>query len=291
MPPELTLSQPTVEPSAEPSAEPSDELASPPSDEEIVLSPEENWEFPQPPTDLIYDDGVPLESNRHRIAMNVLIDSSLTLLKDQPNTFAGGNMFVYYSSKQVKNQDFRGPDFFVALDVEHDHDRKTWTVWEENGRYPDAIVELMSPSTTRVDLNEKKHIYERIFRTTSYFVYNPFIPNSFQGWQLDNAQRYQPLTPNENAWLWCEPLGVWFGLWEGQLRKEPGKGTCQWLRMFDTEGKLILLQEEFSAIERNRAEEERNRAEEERQRADDAQQKAERLAARLRELGEDPDNV
>ncbi len=28
-----------------------------------------------PPTDLIFDDEEPLKSNRHRIAMNVLIDS------------------------------------------------------------------------------------------------------------------------------------------------------------------------------------------------------------------------
>ncbi len=36
---------------------------------------EDFWEPPPPPTDLIFDDGEPLESNRHRIAMNVLIRS------------------------------------------------------------------------------------------------------------------------------------------------------------------------------------------------------------------------
>ncbi|MEH1900126.1 MAG: hypothetical protein V7L04_01560 [Nostoc sp.] len=34
-----------------------------------------DWEHPTPPTDLIFDDGEALESNRHRIAMNVLIRS------------------------------------------------------------------------------------------------------------------------------------------------------------------------------------------------------------------------
>ena len=29
------------------------------------------WEPPMPPTDLIFDDGEPLETNRHRNAMNV----------------------------------------------------------------------------------------------------------------------------------------------------------------------------------------------------------------------------
>ena len=42
------------------------------------------------------------------------------------------------------NRDFRGPDFFVVLDVDGEVDRKSWIVWEENGRYPDVIVELMS---------------------------------------------------------------------------------------------------------------------------------------------------
>lgn len=31
------------------------------------------WEPPMPPTDLIFDDGEPLETNRHRVAMNLLI--------------------------------------------------------------------------------------------------------------------------------------------------------------------------------------------------------------------------
>lgn len=40
---------------------------------ETVVEPD--WEPPMPPTDLIFDDGEPLETNRHRIAMNVLIRS------------------------------------------------------------------------------------------------------------------------------------------------------------------------------------------------------------------------
>jgi Uma2 family endonuclease len=61
-----------------------------------------------------------LETNRHRIAMNVLIDSALQALSGRPDCFTGGNMFVYYSRNQAMNRDFRGPDFFVALDVEGD---------------------------------------------------------------------------------------------------------------------------------------------------------------------------
>jgi hypothetical protein len=37
-----------------------------------------------PPTDLIFDDGEPLETNRHRIAMNTLIRSLQQAWRDSP---------------------------------------------------------------------------------------------------------------------------------------------------------------------------------------------------------------
>jgi Uma2 family endonuclease len=247
----------------------------------FIGSPE--WEPPEPPTDLIFDDGVPLETNRHRIAMNVLIDSALEVLHDKPNSFVGGNMFVYYSRNQAMNRDFRGPDFFAALDVEEDRVRQGWVVWEEEGRYPDVIIELMSPSTAKVDTGVKKQLYERTFRTAEYYVYSPFDPDSLQGWRLD-AARYQPIAPDDRGWLWCETLGVWLGTWEGRIRREPATGTCTWLRFYDGEGALIPLPPEAAQQERQRADQEQQRAEQE-------QQRAERLAARLRELGEDPDEL
>lgn len=229
-----------------------------------------DWEPPMPPTDLIFDDGEPLETNRHRIAMNVLIRSMLEAKADREDYFVGGNMFIYYSSAQVRNKDFRGPDFFVVLGVDGRADRPGWVVWEENGRYPDVIVELMSPSTAAVDTGTKKDIYEQIFRTPDYFVFDPYDPDSFQGWHLDTNQGYQPLVPNERGWLWCQRLGLWLGTWSGTIERIP----AVWLRFYDEAGNLVPLPEEAA---QSRAEVEKNRAE--------------RLAARLREMGEDPDAI
>lgn len=68
-----------------------------------------------------------------------------------------------------------------------------------------------------------------------------------------------------------------------------------WLRWWDTEGNLLLWSSERAEQERQRAEQERQRAEQERQRAEQERQRAEQesqradiLAARLRELGIDP---
>ena len=198
------------------------------------------WEPPMPPTDLIFDDGEPLETNRHRNAMNVLINSINQAYSDHNDFFAGGNMFIYYSSAQARNRDFRGPDFFVVLNIDGSYTREGWVVWEENGRYPDVIVELMSPSTAEIDTGAKKDLYEQVFRTRDYFVFNPFDPDSLQGWSLDAADRYQPLTSNEQGWLWSETLGLWLGTWSGTIYRDP----AVWLRFYDEAGNLVLLPEE-----------------------------------------------
>ncbi|QLE55218.1 Uma2 family endonuclease [Nostoc sp. TCL26-01] len=229
-----------------------------------------DWEHPTPPTDLIFDDGEPLESNRHRIAMNVLIRSLQQAWADRYDFFTGGNMFIYYSSTQVRNKDFRGPDFFVVLNVNGNHPRQGWVVWEEDGRYPDVIVELMSPSTATIDKGIKKALYEQTFHTSDYFIYDPFDPNSLRGWHLDHNQQYQPLTPNEQGWLWCQKLSLWLGTSEGTIDRE----TAIWLRFYDVAGNLLLLPEEAAAAKVN-----------------DLAAKADRLAARLRELGENPDSL
>jgi Uma2 family endonuclease len=199
-----------------------------------------DWEPPMPPTDLIFDDGEPLETNRHRIAMNTLIRSLQQAWRDRNDYFTGGNMFVYYSSQQARNRDFRGPDFFAVLDIDGSYPRQGWVVWDEGGRYPDVIVELMSSSTAEVDTGVKKDLYERVFRTRDYIVFDPFDPNSLAGWRLDENFRYQPIVPNEQGWLWCQTLGFWLGTWEGTIDREP----AVWLRFYDEAGNLVPLPEE-----------------------------------------------
>jgi len=252
----------------------------------------------KPPTDLIFDDGEPMESNRHRIAMNVLIESINHHFRERNDYFAGGNMFIYYSKKQVKNYDFRGPDFFVVLDVEYNPDRQGWVVWDENGRYPDIIVELMSPSTAKIDKTIKKDIYGRTFRTSDYFIFDPFESDSLQGWHLNLDNGYQELQVNEKGWLWSQKLQLWLGIWEGEINNV----NTQWLRFYDSNENLVLLPYEAAQkqadIEKQRAETAQQRAETAEQRAETAEQRAEtaeqkaaRLAAKLRELGQDPDTI
>ncbi|MGB8698038.1 MAG: Uma2 family endonuclease [Thermosynechococcaceae cyanobacterium] len=247
--------------------------------------------FPMPPTDLPYDDGEPLESARHRIAMNLLIDSINHHWADRNDFYVGGNMFLYYSTEQVKNRDFRGPDFFLVLGVKNTPGRKYWAIWEEGGKYPNVIIELMSDSTAEIDRTEKKRIYEQTFKTSDYFIFDPYDSTSLQGWHLDQNQCYQDLTPDSRGWLWCQTLGLWLGFWEGVVTREP----AIWLRFYTPNGQLVLLPGEQAQLQAEQAqlqaEQAQLQAEQAQLQAEQANQRAERLAAQLRQMGIDPDAV
>jgi Uma2 family endonuclease len=237
--------------------------------------------------ELIYDDGEPLDSNRHRIQMNLLIDVIREAMaeRQKEDFFTGGNMFVYFSVEQAqivatqpreKHPQFRGPDVFFVGGVDGRCDRKAWVVWEEQGRYPDLIIELLSHSTAKVDRTTKKTLYERTFRTPEYFLYDPDT-QVLEGFRLlDGA--YQPVKPDKHpgreGCLWSRQLGLWLGRWQGQRTGL----DATWLRLYDSDGRLIPTPEE---AERQRADAEHQRAEAERQRADAAEAELARLRARL----------
>jgi Uma2 family endonuclease len=198
-----------------------------------------------PEIDLPEEDGVPLETNWHRLQINLLDDIVAYRWRDRTDFFAGGNMFIYYSLQQARNRDYRGPDFFVVKDIDGSYSRQKWVVWEENGRYPDIIIELMSPSTANEDLGSKKELYERTFHTADYFCYDP-DEQKLYGWRL-GEQGYVPLVPDDKTRLWSAQLEAWVGTWEGIYLQE----RSIWLRLFDEEGRLIPTEAE---AERQRAE-------------------------------------
>ena len=179
----------------------------------------ENWEMPEMPSleDLPEDDNVPMESSWHRDAMNFLIELIRSHMEGRTDFYAGGNMFIHFSATQVRNNDFRGPDVFFVKGVDGTRLRKFWAVWLEEGRYPDVIVELLSPCTAKQDRTTKKAVYEKIFQTRNYFIYDP-DERRLEGWQLINGQ-YVPLVPNERGWLWSDQLEAWLGTWAGLFHR------------------------------------------------------------------------
>jgi Uma2 family endonuclease len=195
-----------------------------------------------PPANLPETDGEPLESPWHLAAIALLIDLVHCWMQGRTDYFVGGNLFIYYSWQKSKKQDYKGPDFMFVKDVDRTKTRDYWAVWEEEGRYPDVLIELLSSSTARADRTTKKRLYERVFRTPEYFWYDP-ATGEFQGWRLNGHSEYQAIEPNEHGRLWSEQLGLWLGLWEGSHMGI----EASWPRFYDPEGRVVLLKEEAEA--------------------------------------------
>nr|WP_204150748.1 Uma2 family endonuclease [Leptolyngbya sp. CCY15150] len=214
-----------------------------------------------PPGDL-YSHEPPLETELHLRQILLLIQGLEEVWRDRQDFYAFGNLTIYYSPKQLKSEDFRGPDFFVVLGTDR-RPRKSWVVWEEEGKYPNVIVELLSDSTAKTDRGLKKQIYQDTFRTPDYFWFDPHSLE-FEGFHLVDGT-YQTLEPTEQGWRWSQQLGLYLGVYQAQLR------------LFSAVGDLVPTPEETAAAER--------------QRADGERQRNEKLAAKLRELGVDPDQI
>lgn len=187
-----------------------------------------------PPGDLLSDEP-PLETDLHRLQMTLLIQCLEWLWRERNNFYASGNLTIYYSPRQRKSEQFRGPDFFVVLGTER-KPRKSWVVWEEDGKYPNVIVEILSRTTADTDRGLKKQIYQDIFRTPDYFWFDPDTLE-FKGFNLLGGQ-YQELQLNPDGRLWSQQLQLYLGIHDSKLR------------LFTVEGKLISTPNEVVEQER-----------------------------------------
>ncbi|NJM47567.1 MAG: Uma2 family endonuclease [Alkalinema sp. RU_4_3] len=229
--------------------------------------------FP-PPTDL-YSDEPPLETDLHRRQIDLLIRLLEYWWRDgqrpapkgyRDNFYVSGNLTVYYSVAQTKKRDFRGPDVFIVLDAEK-HDRRSWTIWEEDGKYPNVVIELLSDSTAVVDRTTKKQLYQNIWRLPEYYWFDP-ESLEFEGFRLSNG-KYKAIVPNAEGRLRSVELDLELGIHDRQLR---------W---FAIDGQMIPLPEEIERQAKEQAE----------QMAIQERQAKERLEAYLRSQGIDPDRL
>ncbi len=252
-----------------------------------------------PPTEdeLPYDDGEPMESDRHALQLELLKEPLILAWADKPDVCIAGNMGVYYSLEQVTKQNFRAPDFFIALDVEK-RSRKSYVIWQE-GKAPDLVIELLSDSTAAADRGIKKQIYQDKMRVNEYILFDVRTARveAFRlAFSVEQMRRvYQLLPLGREQKIVCEiapNLGLM--VWEGEYRSKWGR----WLRWYDTDtDELLLTGAEMANEERKRADEERERANEERERANEItaqldieREKAARMAEKLRSLGINPED-
>lgn len=215
-----------------------------------------------------------MESSLHYAQLALLVACLEWLWRDRTDYFIGANLTIYFSREQLKNKDFRGPDFFLVKDTQK-RPRKSWVVWEEDGKYPDLIIELLSDSTAQTDRNLKKELYQNRFRTPEYFWFSPETLE-FAGYRLMN-QQYEPIPANEAGWLWSESLGLSLGV------------QAEMLRYFTEAGELVLSPAEQAEFSEQQAQQAQLEATQAQQKAQQAEARAALLAEQLRALGIEPE--
>jgi len=232
---------------------------------------------------------------------------------DLDDVFVGIDLNLYYDLRH--SNWYKRPDWFAVLGVprlyEGENLRLSYVMWQEQVS-PFVTVELLSPSTADEDLGRtvsqtgrpptKWYVYEQILRVPYYVVFSG-TTNEILGFRLvagvyEQAELIGGCLP-------IPQLGLSLGLWQGSYEKI----DRTWLRWFTLEGELILTPQEEAeqqaaeseqqaaeseqrvAESEQRVAESEQRAAESEQRAAESEQRAQRLAAKLRELNIDPDEL
>lgn len=217
-------------------------------------------------TPIIYPepDGSPMaESDPARDYLVYGVEALKLYFQHRQDVYVSGNLWLSY--EQGVPDAVVCPDVFVVFGVEN-RPRRSYRVWQEQGKTPDWVLEITSSSTHRKDEREKPLIYSQM-GVSEYFQYDPtgdYLNPRLKGRRL-GEQGYQILTPEPD---------------ENGMLVFPSEVLGLEMRLF-ADGRLRFFNPQNQEYLRTPQESEQERLLE--------QQRAERLAARLRELGINPD--
>ena len=156
-------------------------------------------------------DGEPMaESDWQYIPLTETVSTLRVWFQDRPDVYVAGDMLVYY--RMNDNRTRVAPDVYAVFGASGNHPRDSWIIWRE-GKAPDFVLEIASPSTWQRDVNEKRFIYADM-GVTEYWRFDPtgecFTP-ALVAERLVNGE-YHPmqLTEGSDVVLRChsEILGL-----------------------------------------------------------------------------------
>lgn len=238
---------------------------------------------------IVTEDDEPVDNLPSAKQQRLLVEPLYSNTWTEQAFLADANVGIFRSTKEPPVV----PDMFLSFDVELAEDwwakeHRTYFIWEF-GKPPDVAIEIVANEKGR-ETSKKRDDYARM-RIPYYVIYDPQLlvqETVLQVYELVVGE-YLPRPDSK-----LPKTGLRLTLWQGKFE---GK-QAEWLRWCTLDGTLIQTGAERAEQERQRAEQERQRAEQERQRAEQEhtraeqeRQRAERLAAKLKELGIDPNTL
>ena len=104
------------------------------------------------------------QNTRQLVAVVDCFDSLRLRWRERPDVFVGSDQFVHwdpaYDWRTNPANPPQAPDVYVAFGVANRH-RNSYVVWEE-GKPPDFVLEVVSPSSRRRDEEAKPGIYAKM---------------------------------------------------------------------------------------------------------------------------------
>nr|WP_245863227.1 Uma2 family endonuclease [Candidatus Viridilinea mediisalina] len=209
---------------------------------------------------------MPMADNTKQFREIMTIQGNLDgLFRERSDVFVAGDLLWYPVEGRP---DIRRPPDAMVVFGRPKGDRGSYRQWVEAGIAPQVVFEVLSPGNSLSEMAAKLEFYD-IYGVEEYYLYDP-DNDDLSGWQrIDDRLK---VIADLDGWTSLR-LGIRFA-------HEPDR-----IRMYLPDGRPFLS---FVELQR-KMEAEQQRAEQERQRAELQYQRAERLAARLRELGLDPD--
>jgi Uma2 family endonuclease len=206
-------------------------------------------------------DGKPMADNTEQYRWIVIIKENLEILfASDPNAFIAGDLLWYPVRSQLVSP--AAPDVMVVFGRPKGK-RGSYKQWQEENIPPQVVFEILSPSNDAEEMERKLEFYDT-YGVEEYYLYNP---DNFKldGWQRQNGHLAKLWQLNN----WVSPrLGIRFDTSGGELV------------IYRLDGERFLTSVELA----QRLEQAELLLEQERQRA-------EQMAAYLRSLGVDPDNL
>lgn len=252
--------------------------------------------FVAPPdhTQLPCEDGT-FVKNFQEHPQSILLTESITPVLDTVHPDGqyaiGQDSGIYWRAANPPQKGAEAPDWFYVPNVPPTLDgqmRRSYVLWKESIP-PYIAIEFVSGTGAEERDNTpwqgKFWVYETVIRPAYYAIYE-VQKASVELYEL-YTNRYQRMSPNHHGRFAIGQLGVELGIWQGYYKNV----ELPWLRWWDAAGNLLLTGEERASVEASRADQAQARADQEQARADQEQQKNERLMAKLRELGVDPDTL
>ena len=158
-------------------------------------------------------DGKPLAENDAQLAAILYGVSALRVrYAGRGDVYVSGDLLIYYEEGNPRVS--VAPDVFVVFGVE-DRMRMNYKVWEE-GKGPDFVLEVASPSTWREDVGRKREVYAGL-GVKEYWLYDPLgehLKPALQGNRLvDGEYERQPLLGSRDGRLGLRSGTLGLELW------------------------------------------------------------------------------